>query len=128
MSDSFLSSEDEGPLSPEVPFCGDTQVTPTTGSGGQENRRQLFNTNRVLGTLSNSNNSRTGDDTQQLILEEVRKTNESLAHFSSRLDAIENRVKNIEQYQLHTASSSVDSSVEKVKRKVPVRVRVSDFT
>lgn len=95
---------------------GDTEQisrdTPSN-SGGNNRRRQLFDN-----PLS--------DKTNVLILEEMKKTNSSLSHISSRIDQMESRLKTVEQQQKDSpsVSSSGGSSAEKTKRKVPTRVRV----
>ena len=63
------------------------------------------------------------EDTQMLILQQVKKANSSLCEFSFRLDAMENRLNSVEEHQLKQVSctsSSVDSSAEKVKRTLHV--------
>ncbi len=126
----FGDSEDE-PSSPVVPYKGqaveDTQLTPSTCEAHDSaNPRQLFYSREipnVLVDVANSNAKRM--KLQNDILQEVKKTNSSLSEFSSRLDAVESRLKNVEEQQLASLSSDADTSVEKVKRKVPARVRVS---
>ena len=95
---------------------GKTRQTPSTSVG--VGRRKLFES-----ALSDKTNV----SAQDLILKEVRKTNSSLAEFSTRMDAMENRLKSVEEQQkdMTTPSSSGDSSTERVKRKVPTRIRVS---
>lgn len=70
-------------------------------------------------------------DTQKLILEELKRTNSRLESFSDRLEALDCRLKSIEQMQLNmsssTASSSIntdDGSAGKSSRKVPAKVAV----
>ena len=109
MSDS--SSEVSSESSSPEKGTGQTPLN-TTGL----NRRQLFKSTPL------------SDKTNELILEEVRKTNSSIAEFSTRIDAMESRLKTVEQQQkdMTTPSSSGDSSVERAKKKIPTRVRVSD--
>ena len=74
---------------------------------------------------SNHSTSR-DDDTQLLILQEVKKANSCLNVFSDRLEALETRLAAVESNQLTSTSTSVDSSVDsRRKRKVPAKVRVS---
>ena len=111
MTDSEVSSPES-----EAGSDGKTRQTPSTSAG--VGRRKLFES-----ALSDKTNV----SAQDLILKEVRKTNSTLAGFSTRMDAMENRLKSVEEQQkdMTTPSSSVDSSTERVKRKVPTRIRVS---
>lgn len=78
MSDS--SSEDSSESSSPEKGTGQTPLN-TTGL----NRRQLFKSTPL------------SDKTNELILEEVRKTNSSIAEFSTRINAMESRLKTVEQ-------------------------------
>ena len=73
----------------------------------------------------------TGNDTQLLILQEVRKANSRLDTFSDRLEGLESRLASVEDKQLSSvtpsSSSSTDSSGTRGKRKVPPKVRVSSY-
>lgn len=108
-SSSEVSSESSSP----------EKCTGRTPSNTTElNRRQLFKSTPL------------SDKINELILEEVRKTNSSIAEFSTRIDAMESRLKTVEQQQndMTTPSSSGDSSVERAKKKIPTRVRVSAYS
>ena len=110
-----MTSDSDGYMSPEI-LTQNGGETPNCDGGGSNSRRKLFKP----GPLT--------DQTNALILEEV-KTNSAMADFSGRMDSIAIRLKSVEekQIQLTTAStsSSADSSVERKKRKVPSKVRVS---
>ena len=71
--------------------------TPSTSADG--GRRQLFKPALV---------DKTNVDPEELILKEVRRTNSSLAEFSTQMDAMENRLKTVEEQQkeMTTPSSS----------------------
>ena len=66
-------------------------------------------------------------DTQDLILQEVRKANSRLDSLADQLVALETRVASVETNQLSMtpSSSGTDRSSEKSKRKVPAKVSVS---
>ena len=105
-----MSDSDSEPASPVI-----SQQTPVT-----ENCRKQ----------STPLSDKTNETTNDLILEEVRKTNASITNFSNRMDAIESRLQSVEQQQqraVMTPSSSGDSSAERAKNKVPTRVRVSAY-
>ena len=78
-----------------------SHTTPGTGSRGA-NPRQLFDSHRsrAFSDISNTLYAKNKhDDTHVLILEEVKKTNTSLLQFSKRLDAVEGRLKTVEEQQ-----------------------------
>ena len=71
-----------------------------------------------------------GVSTQNLILQEIRKTNFRLDSFANQLDSLESRLASVETNQLSVTPSSssasgVEKSAERGKRKVPARVSVS---
>ena len=72
------------------------------------------------------NISPTNSNTQELILQELRKTNARLDMFTGRLESLEGHLTSVETTLSMTPSSSsgVDNSGEKGKRKVPARVSV----
>lgn len=105
-----LFDEDNGSVS------GDDQ-TPIS-NGTSYNRRQLFS-----GTSSHLVD-KTNRSEMQLILKELRRTNSSIDNLSDRMDSIDNRLKSVEDKQTEALTPSSSSSVEKIKRKVPSRVRV----
>ena len=110
----MMTDSDSCPSSPEI----SVQNGETPGNAGEVSRRQLFRNKNPLSDKTNVD----------LILQEVRKTNTSLADFSSRMDAVESRLKSVEQQQKDVTisqSSSGDSSAERAKKKVPTRIRVS---
>lgn len=110
--DSVDSGDDFGGCrSPEIP-----DQTPLT-SRDANCRRQLLGPS----VLNNSTNNRS--DPQQLILEELRKTNASITAFSTRMDAVEKRLRSVENQQREVCSSS-SSSPELAKRKIPSKVWV----
>ena len=121
MSTSGSSDSENEPPSPEYP--GDNGDTPCTS--GTHHRKQLF-----CSSAKRQHSGTDQDNHPQLltILEEVKKTNICLSQFSSRLDAVENRIISIERQHIVSASSGTDSSMEKGKNKVPARVRVSIYT
>ena len=100
------SSAEEECLSPEV----QSQTPPSFNACSSNGRRQLFSDKR---------------NPQLLILEELKKTNECIGGLSNRMDAIENRLKSVEQHQKEAVTPSSSSSVESKKRKVPAKIRVS---
>ena len=70
----------------------------------------------------------TGDvSTQQLILKEVRKTNNRFDDMSKRLESMESHLSSVETTigAATGCSSSADSCFEKAKKKIPPKVRVS---
>lgn len=81
-----------------------------SGPGSPVISQQIPNGCKQSTPLSDRTNKTTTND---LILE-VRKTNNSIANFSNRMDAMESRLKSVEQQQkaVMTPSSSGDSSVE----------------
>ena len=110
----------------------------------QENESELHNQIRPpqqgqLSDLSNrvaparqsnselGNISPTSSNTQEQILQELRKTNARLDMFTGRLESLEGRLASVETTTLSmtpSSSSGVDNSGEKGKRKVPARVSV----
>ena len=70
------------------------------------------------------------NDTQLLILQEVKKANSRLDGFADCLEALESRLASVETKQMSVtpASTSTESSTDcRKKRKVPAKVRVSFF-
>lgn len=137
------ASGSEREMSDEIPVILAT-CTPNP-SGGENDRipRRLFQTcgkrprsqTREIQFADITNKpdkrSKTADTTQLMILNEIQKANSSINNFakdfSGRLDAFEKRLASVEQREFPLTPTSTDagSSAEKVKRKVPTRVRVS---
>ena len=70
------------------------------------------------------------NDTQKLILEELKKTNSRLESFSDRLEALDCRLRSVEQMQLNVSTSTPSSSIGSAgqsSRKVPAKVAVSIY-
>ena len=72
--------------------------------------------------LSNATN--TVSFQTQLILDEMTKTNTRLDDFGDALKSVVQRLESVENLTFTGPSSSADSSVEKKKKTVPVKVRV----
>ena len=72
-------------------------------------------------------------DAQTQILEELKRTNSRLESFSDHLEALDCRLKSVEQMQLDMSASTSSSassigSESKSSRKVPAKVAVSIYT
>ena len=132
-SDEELSADDA--TDQDFDAVSDRTSTPSQGaSKSTQPNRQLFSTSGALRdplrNLSNTHLSSSADPHSRLqkqILEELRKTNSRLDTFSDQLEAMDGRLKSVEQMQLNSATptSSSDSSTSKTKRKVPAKVAVS---
>ena len=133
----------EGLSSPEIDTRGTVANQSPNASAirGSTVSRRLFSGTEPLdedplADVTNQSASRSsprataGNDTQLLILQEVKQANSRLDTFSDRLEALENRLTSVETHQLSSvtpSSSSTDSSADRGKRKVPAKVRVSRF-
>ena len=107
---------------------GSSSVTRRLFTASEENGPNAAKDNAV-GYLTNQSTT-TSEDTQLLILQEMKKANSRLSAFSDRLEAVESRLASVENNQLSAtpASTSADSSADsRKKRKVPAKVRVSLF-
>ena len=100
----MMSDSDSEPASPVI-----SQQTPIT-----ENCRKQ----------STPLSDKTNETTNDLILEEVRKTNASITNFSNRMDAIESRLISVEQQQRAVMTPSSSGTHQQRANKVPTRVRV----
>ena len=115
-----------------VDYVAESPDPVRSASRGQQSARRLFPPDDERETHRGElleNATATEPDTQKLILEELRKTNSRLESFSDRLEALDCRLKSVEQMQLNssTPSSSVstdDGSAGKSRRKVPAKVAV----
>lgn len=128
----WSDSEDE-------PGSGEAALNKSTPTGNglvkQPEPKQLFSGKERRGVLADQSNSRNDadQDTQTLILMELKKTNSRLddmaSDFTNRLDDVEGQVKLVQEQQKEqqkeVLSSSCSSSAEKTKRKIPAHVRVS---
>ena len=99
------------------------QIRPVSQLSDLSNRvAPARQSNSELGNISS-----TSSNTQELILQELRKTNARLDMFTGRLESLEGRLTSVETTTLSmtpSSSSGVDNSGEKGKRKVPARVSV----
>ena len=90
-----------------------------------------------MNDLTNSVPNRSGSfsaakdrDTQELILQEIRKANSRLDEFAANIKAIETRLDSVENHYINvtpvstSTSSCAEESGGKIRRKVPKRVSV----
>lgn len=71
-----------------------------SSAGGSAGTRRLSSAARDDPRTAQSNRSTSSDDTQLLILQEVKKANSCLNVFSDRLEALESRLASVENNQL----------------------------
>ena len=107
----ILDSDDSSPPASPVYDPPAHQSTPNTSTARSQSTRE---------PLSEQTNT---TSEYQLILEELRKTSSRLDSFSKTLESVEKRLDSVERMSLDVTSSS-DSSFEKKKKSVPLKVRV----
>lgn len=92
----------------------------------QTSSSYIINTHPPNKQLFGSTSGSERNNTELLILAELKKTNETIGALSDRLNAVENGLKSLEQQQKEALlSPASSSSCDSTKRKVSSKTRVS---
>lgn len=126
-------TDDSGEESDEIPYQRTSRRLSSSGESDVDDQivrsRSKSERRRKHVTKRHKRKSRSRSPSENLILSELKKTNEIMANLSKKMKRHESRLSAIENKLSEAASSSSSSAVtpkrSSVKKDVPVEVRVS---